>query len=78
MSDLRGGEVGCVRRTVLKPGLNESLACGGRGANLGVMKVGVRGGSSWKSASEGLIPVLADIDRFHELREKLRFHTFQG
>ena len=28
------------------------------------MKVGVRG-----STSEGLIPVLADIDRFHELRE---------
>lgn len=66
MSDLRGGEVGCVRRTVLKLDL---LFCGGRGASLGLMKVGVRGGSSWKSASEGLIPVLADIDRFHELRE---------
>ena len=70
MSDLRGGDVGCVRRTELKLALNESLRCGGRGASLGLMKVGVRGGSGWKSASEGLIPVLlADIDRFHELRE---------
>jgi hypothetical protein len=66
VSDLRGGEVGWARRTV---GLSKSLPCGGRGASLGLMKVGVRGGSSWKSTSEGLIPVLPDIDRFHELRE---------